>query len=119
MRSKFEKLVASLLRKAKIKFKYEPYKIPYILKCDYNPDFVISKRGKPDILIEVKGHFKPQDRRKMKAVKQSNPDLDIRFWFMRDNYLTKSKKKRYSCWAKQHNFPFHVGDTLPKEWFKK
>jgi len=114
VRSKFEALVAKLFKKAKVKFKYEPFAVPYTIEAKYNADFVVG-----DILIETKGHFTAIDRKKMKAVKDSNPDLDIRMWFMRDNYLTKAKKKKYSDWAKQHGFPYHVGDTFPKEWFKK
>lgn len=114
MRSKFEKLVASLFRKAKVTFKYEPYKVPYTITCNYIPDFVIG-----DILVETKGFFKPEDRKKLLAVKKDNPNLDIRIWFQQDNYLTKAKKSRYSDWARKNNFPYHVGDKFPKHWFKK
>lgn len=114
MRSKFEKDIATLLKDKRVKFKYEPHGVPYIIEASYFPDFKIG-----EIYIEAKGHFTAQDRKKMKAVKESNPNMDIRFWFMRDNYLTKAKKSRYSDWAKKHGFPYHVGLEFPKKWFNK
>lgn len=115
-RSNFEKTVGQLLRKAKLKFGYETVKVSYIIEAEYTPDFVIPQHN---IYIETKGYFKAEDRRKMVAVKKSNPDLDIRMWFMKDNYLNKKSKTKYSDWCKKHGFQYHIGKTLPKEWFKK
>lgn len=112
MRSKFEKNVAKLFKKAKVAFEYEPTKVSYFIEAVYTPDFKIG-----DIYIETKGFFKPEDRRKMIAVKQQHPELDIRMWFMQDNYLTKAKKTKYSDWAKKNGFKYHVGLTFPKKWF--
>lgn len=114
MRSKFEENVADLFLRANVKFDYEATKVPYTIKAIYTPDFKIG-----DIYIETKGLFKPEDRRKMIAVKKDNPDLDIRMWFMRDNYLTKAKKSKYSDWAKKNGYKYHVGLTFPKKWFAK
>lgn len=116
-RSRFEKTIAALFNKFKVKFRYEPFSLKYTIEAKYTPDFVIkSKTG--DVLIETKGYFKPSDRRKMIAVKECNPDLDIRLWFMRDTYLSnKTKKTKYSDWATKHSFPYHVGETFPYHWF--
>lgn len=120
MRSGLEKKVKSYLKNRKIKFKYEPYSIPYTLEAKYTPDFVLIKRdGSGDMLIETKGFFKPSDRRKLLAVKRCNPDLDIRLVFQRDNYLTKAKTSTYSDWARKHGFMYHVGEEIPKAWLKE
>lgn len=112
-RSKFEKTIANILKTNKVEAAYEPFTLPYVLNCNYTPDFVV--RG---IVIEAKGVLTPADRKKMCAVKKSNPDLDIRLWFMKDNYLSnKTKATRYSDWAKKNGFPFHVGETFPEHWF--
>jgi len=83
-----------------------------VLPKVYNPDFTIG-----DIYIETKGYFDQDDRRKMKHVKRCNPDLDIRIWFQKDGYLTKSKKKRYSDWARDNGYEYHVGEDFPEHWF--
>ena len=129
-RSGFEDTIKGLLESLiGVTFWYEPLRIKYQTEAKYTPDFVIYKGKlkkpkkpltaselKDTILIETKGYFKPEDRRKMKYVKRSNPDLDIRMVFQRDNYLTKSKKKKYSDWAEQHGFIYAVG-TIPKDWY--
>lgn len=112
MRSKFEKDVAKLLKKRKVKFAYEAEKIPYIIEANYIPDFKTES-----FLIECKGVLDPIERRKLLAIKRCNPALDIRLWFMRDNWLTKAKKMRYSDWATKHGFPYHVGLEFPRKWF--
>lgn len=112
MRSKFEKNVAKLLKKEKVKFEYETLKIPYTTISKYTPDFIIG-----DTIIEAKGYFRPSDRRVLKNVKRCNPELDIRLWFMQDNYLTKAKSGKYSDWARLNGFPFHIGLEFPRHWF--
>lgn len=114
MRSGFEKVIAKLFKKQKITFKYEADKIPYTVIKNYIPDFKIG-----NTYIEAKGRFSSADRTKMLLVKEQHPELDIRLWFQRDNWLTKTHKQRYSDWAKKYGFQYHIGDTLPKDWFKK
>ena len=66
-------------------FKYEEVKIEWedLMYRTYTPDFVL-KNG---IIIETKGLFSADDRRKHLAVKTQHPKLDIRFVF------TSSRKK--------------------------
>jgi hypothetical protein len=44
----------------------------------------------------------------------------IRFYllFMRDNWLTKNKRKRYTDWASEHEINSAVGESIPEEWVK-
>ena len=113
-RSGFEKTIANLFKEARVRFKYEPDRIPYTISRTYTPDFKIGK-----IYIEAKGFFKSSDRTKMKLVKEQHPHLDIRMWFMADNWMTKAKKQRYTDWAFKNGFPYHVGKDFPHHWFDK
>lgn len=114
MRSGFEKEISKLLKRKKVDFRYEPQGFKYTVQRTYTPDFLIEC---DDFWIEAKGLFTSADRTKMLAVKSQHPDLDIRLWFQRDNWLTKKKKQTYSQWAEKHGFPWHVGTDFPKKWF--
>ena len=115
-RSKFEDKIKKVFKQNNVKFKYEGEKIQYIVEANYVPDFIFFNRKKQKIYVETKGWFRPEDRKKMLKVKICNPDLDIRLWFQKDNFLTKKKKKKYSDWAEQHDFVYHVGYTFPEHW---
>lgn len=99
-----------LKRQKKIKVSYESEKIPYVIEGKYIPDFILSTpdySGKK-IYIEAKGHFRPEAKRKMVAVKTLHPELDIRIVFY-------SYRKEYVRWAERHGFPYAIG-SIPKEW---
>jgi len=129
-RSKYEANIAKDLKARRIKFEYETVKIPYYLskkgRCKfcssgvvfvhkvYTPDFIIGS-----LIIEAKGRFVSSDRTKMLAAKKANPNLDIRMLFMRDQWCTKKKRKRYSDWCNDHNIPFAFGTALPKSWLRE
>jgi hypothetical protein len=131
MRSKFEERIKKYLEKIKVKYWYEPLRLPYqyTLTKFYTPDFIIyqgklKKPRKPltaenlrdTIVIEAKGFFKPSDRTKMILIKEQYPELDIRFLFQRDNKLNKKSKTTYSQWAESNGFGWAVGDEVPKDW---
>lgn len=80
---------------------------------NYIPDFILSRKdftGKK-IYIEAKGHFRPEAKRKMVAVKKLHPDLDIRFVF----YSRKVSDIRF---AEKHGFPYAIG-SIPEEWVEE
>lgn len=56
----------------------------------------------------------------MLAVKETNPELDIRLVFMRNSpsCLGKGSKTRPSEWAEKYGFLYSVGE-IPQEWFKE
>lgn len=115
MRSGFERTLAASLKKRRIKFDYEPTKLPFVIERNYIPDFYIPATG---IYIEAKGKLDADTKSKMIAVKKAHPHLDIRFVFMRgSNKLTKNSKKTYMDWAAQHGFPAADGE-IPDEWLK-
>lgn len=109
-RNKFEVKIDKQLSKSKVKYEYESEKIPYVIYGNYNPDFIILSKSGSKIYIETKGHFRPEAKRKMVAVKKLHPDLDIRIVFY-------SKNKVYTRWAEKHGFPYAIGE-IPEGWLK-
>lgn len=99
---------------------YESEKLQYFVPGTYTPDFIIEFKDGRKMYIETKGYFKYTDRKKMEAVREANPDLDIRLLFMRDSpsCLGKGSKTRPSEWCEKYNFKYSIGE-LPVEWFKE
>jgi hypothetical protein len=115
-RSKAEKEFANVLADAKIKFEYEPNRIPYVVSKTYLPDFYLVDYG---FYIEFKGYFKPSDRTKHKLIKEQHPLIDIRFVFMDANKkLNKTSKTSYGFWCDQHGFKW-AENKIPDEWLTK
>jgi 3-deoxy-D-manno-octulosonic acid (KDO) 8-phosphate synthase len=112
-RSQLEEKVADLLSNLGVSYEYESTKVPYILQCNYTPDFLL-KNG---VFLETKGHLTEEDRRKMKAVKKANPDLDIRFVFQAPfNKINKKSKTTYAAWAEKNGFQWAAYHSIPVEW---
>lgn len=110
-RNKFETRIHKQLKKQKkIKVAYETVKIPYVIEGNYIPDFILTSNTKT-IYLETKGHFRPEAKRKMVAVKKLHPSLDIRIVFY-------SKKLRDIRWAEKNGFPYAIGD-VPQEWLEE
>lgn len=106
-RSKGEETLAKGLSDSKISFEYEPddKKLSYILEKKYLPDFIIN-----GFIVEYKGYFPPEDRTKMLAVKDNNPEIDIRFIFENSLQKLSSTKSRfpitYGDWCVHHGFDY-------------
>jgi len=112
MRSGLERQVAELLDELKIDYAYENESFSYVIEHKYTPDFKVGA-----IYLETKGYFKPADRRKMLAVKQMNPDLDIRFVFQAPhNKISKHSKTTYAKWASKNGFPWCAYHAIPRDW---
>jgi hypothetical protein len=114
MRSGYEVRVTNNLKKEKVKFKYEPEKLPYILYKNYIPDLKLEN----GIYVEMKGRFTSADRTKMLAVKKAHKNLDIRMLFQYNNYLRKGSKTRYSDWCDKNGFTYAFGEVIPLEWIR-
>jgi hypothetical protein len=112
-RSGLEEKVADLLVNLGVKYEYESTKVPYILQCNYTPDFLLPN----GVYLETKGQLTEEDRRKMKAVKAANPELDIRFVFQAPfNKIYKGSKTTYAKWAEKHGFLWCAFHSIPIEW---
>jgi hypothetical protein len=112
-RSGLEEKVADLLTNLGVKYEYESTKVAYQLMCCYTPDFLLPN----GVYLETKGRLTQEDRRKMKAVKQANPDVDIRFVFQSPfNKINKGSKTTYASWAERNGFPWCAFHSIPIEW---
>ncbi len=118
-RSNSEYNTALVLQKQKIEFEYETINIAYEWREDkvYIPDFILPN----GIILEVKGRFMIEDRKKHLFIRSQFPEHDIRFVFDNPNRkLYKGGKMTYGEWCDKYNFLFcKQGEGIPKEWFRK
>jgi hypothetical protein len=116
-RSGLEKEVAAYLRKTQKKVRYEVLKVEWedLRYRTYTPDFVLDN----GIIIETKGIFDSDDRRKHREIQRQHPELDIRFVFSNAKAkLYKGAKSRYFDWCEQHKFQW-AHRVIPEEWLKE
>jgi len=111
-RSGLEERIGNQLDSLKVKWEFEPDKIPYIGKPHtYTPDFKIGS-----IYIETKGRFLAKDRAKHLLVREQHPELDIRFVFTNPNQkLYKGAKTTYADWCIKHEFNYSRS-RIPESW---
>ena len=103
-RSGLEMKVANQLKELGAKAEYEsiriPYKVPAVVR-NYTPDYVLPN----GIVIETKGRFTLEDRKKHLLIREIYPELDLRFVFSNpNNCLRKGSKTTYADWCKKSNF---------------
>lgn len=114
----FEERVIGDLSDRRIPFEYEPEAISYSVERRYIPDLRLSET----LYVELKGYFRQDAQRKMKAVKAQHPELDIRFVFQKADATIQGAKKRkdgskMTCseWAERNGFAW-AEETIPEEW---
>jgi hypothetical protein len=114
-RSKFEETIWDAAKRSRKALEFEPTYIPYVIKGSYLPDFVLPN----GIIVEAKGYLDAAACRKMKAVKASNPHLEIRFVFQNaSGKRNKRAKLKNWEWAEKHGFQW-AESTIPLEWWKE
>jgi len=88
--------------------------LDYIIESVYTPDFILPN----GVVVETKGHFKSDDRRKMLAVQAQHPDLDIRLCFQNatDKISRAKRSMTYGQWATKHGFKWSSG-CIPASWY--
>jgi len=112
LKNKFEKRGYQFLKRHKVQFEYESEKLPYVIYGTYINDFpIISKGSGKKIYIEFKGYLRPEDKRKLVAVKKQHPNVDLRIVFYSHNH-------KYIKWADKHGFLWAIG-SIPKEWINE
>lgn len=120
LRSKFEaevlKGLLSFKKEKKYKIDYETEKIPYTIAQTYLPDFIITLKNGKKIYVEAKGYWDAADRRKLKAVLEQNPELDIRLVFQNNPKIHKNSNTRYSDYCERHGIKYSIG-VIPEDWF--
>ena len=113
-RSGLELRTKEYLVEHNVKFKYEKVKIEWedLMYRTYTPDFVLNN----GIIIETKGLFTADDRRKHLAVKEQHPKLDIRFVFTSSKRkLSKGAKTTYGQWCEKNGIQYH-DKIIPEDW---
>lgn len=115
MRNNFEKDIYKQLVKrfGKGNVEYEALSLRYVVPASYTPDFRILDNGETRFLVESKGYFRKEDMRNLRAIRDCNPEIDLRILFQRDSKYTKTM--RYSDWAEKYGFPYAI-DKVPNEW---
>lgn len=121
MRSKSEVKFSDDLRAHKVHFAYESDRVPYVITKSktYIPDFTVRKSNGAFVFLEVKGWFRSQDRTKLLSVIRSNPGIDLRLVFERNNRLNKDSETTYADWAEKHDIKYTIGLKLPEEWLRE
>ena len=119
-RSKSEEKIYNLLKEKNIPYEYEKGKIEYewLENKTYVPDFFLLKNG---IILEVKGRFVLEDRKKHLFIRKQKPELDIRFIF--DNpkaKLYKGGKMTNGSWCDKYKFKYSsLREGVPEEWINE
>ncbi len=113
-RSGLEEKVADLMVGLGVKYEYESTKIPYTIMHNYIPDFILPN----GVLLECKGYWDSDDRRKIKNIVQQNPELDLRMIFQAPyNTISKKSKTTYSKYCEKLGIPWASFTNIPIEWF--
>jgi hypothetical protein len=116
-RSPFEAKLAESLEAAGMVFEYEQLKLNYTIpetRKTYHPDFVLAN----GIIIEAKGEWVAQDRKKIQSVLEQHPDIDLRMVFYNANAkIYPGSKTTYASWCDEHGIKWSHR-TIPAEWLK-
>ena len=116
-RSGLEKEVTAFLSKCQDKVRYEELVIEWedLRYRTYTPDFMLDN----GIIVETKGLFDSEDRRKHLEVRRQYPSLDIRFVFSNAKAkLYKGSKTTYADWCDKNGFLWSHR-VIPEEWLKQ
>lgn len=114
-RGKLDTALSAQLTESGVAFEYEPFDIFYTPAKPrrYKPDFVLPN----GIVIEAKGFFVSADRTKMLAVRDCNPDLDIRFVFGNaEATISKTSTTTYGQWCDKKGFVWATHGVIPASW---
>jgi hypothetical protein len=117
-RSGLEESIAKKLLTQGVPIVFEQYTIKYVIPASnhvYTPDLILPN----GIIIEAKGLFEVDDRKKHLLVKEQYPQLDIRFVFSNPKQkIYKGSKTTYAMWCTQHGFKF-AAKFVPEDWLKE
>ena len=112
-KSGLEEKVSDLLCELGVDYEYESTSFPYTIQHLYTPDFVLPN----GVILETKGYWRPEDRRKVRQVIAENTDIDLRMVFQ-DPYkkISKKSKTTYAQWCKRYGIKWCAFHTIPIDW---
>ncbi|GCE65718.1 hypothetical protein OMCYN_01664 [cyanobiont of Ornithocercus magnificus] len=112
-RSGFEENVALFLTRSGVAFSYEASEVPYRISYKYIPDFTLTAHN---IILECKGYWSASDRRKIRAVRETNPDLDLRMVFQSpENKISRNSRTTYGGYCDKLGIPWS-NTNIPSTW---
>ena len=121
-RSGLEDLISEQLKKTDSIWSYESEKLKYTIPerlASYTPDFILIKKNGEKMYIETKGRFLATDRKKHLLIKESNPNIDLRFLFQTpNNKLSKASKTTYANWADKNGYLWATKE-IPASWLEE
>ena len=117
-RSGLEEKVADYLTSKGVGFSFETLKVSYVkpeTKHIYTPDFILDN----GIIIETKGRWLLDDRKKHILIRKQHPNLDIRILFQNANAkIRKGSKTSYADFCEKHGIPY-AHREIPVAWLKE
>lgn len=117
-RSGLEESINDQLQGHNINGLYEQYYLKYTVPVSehrYTPDFILPN----GIIIETKGMWDAEDRKKHLLIKSQYPNLDIRFVFTRSKSpLYKGSKTTYGSFCEKYGIKY-ADKRIPEEWLKE
>ncbi|QJD54665.1 putative endonuclease [Pseudomonas phage MR2] len=117
-RSGLEDRNAKHMDKLGVPYDFERFHINYVVPAraaKYNPDFVLRN----GIIIETKGIFETDDRKKHLLIREQYPTLDIRLVFSNSNSkIYKGSPTSYADWCRKHDIQF-ADKLIPVAWLKE
>ncbi len=117
-RSSLEVHIAKQLDYSNVPYEYESKTLRYIKPeeiCRYTPDFILPNY----IVIEGKGQFTSDDRKKTLLVLSQNPGVDLRFVFSNSrNRIGKRSQTTYAKWCERNGIKY-ADKKIPEDWLKE
>jgi hypothetical protein len=118
-RSSAEAEVAADLTQRGVAWEYESERVFYAIPYTYVTDFTLPEEvtvtGEP-IYVECKGWLRPEDKRKLLAIRTDNPGMDLRVLLYRgqDKQGTPTKDAK---WCNRNGFKW-AHRRVPDSWLK-
>lgn len=117
-RSGLEDKNAKLLDSKGMPYRYEEMHLGYIIPASnhrYTPDFILQN----GIIVETKGIFDSDDRKKHLLIREQYPMLDIRFVFSSSRAkIYKGSPTSMAEWCEKNDFIF-ADKLIPLSWLRE
>lgn len=117
-RSGLEERNVAHCRKLGVEPGFETHYINYVVparNAKYNPDFLLPN----GILVETKGLFDVEDRKKHLLIREQYPELDIRLVFSSSkSKIYSGSPTSYADWCNKHGIQY-ADKLIPESWLKE